>query len=279
MKLFLLALFCLLTFAAAVEPIQLYYHESAGIAEAESIRAAELAADFDGSRIVGGSAASLGQYPYMCGLVIRLNSGATSVCGSSLLSNTRLVTAAHCWWDGRNQARQFTVVCGSIRLFSGGTRINTNRVQMHGSYSHSTLRNDIAIISTNNINYNNNIGRIQLASGSNNFAGSWAHASGFGRQRDSAGITNNQVKHHVRLQVITNAVCRNTFGSAIVDSTLCTSGAGNVGTCSGDSGGPLVTNNHLIGVTSFVAAAGCQRGMPAGFARVTSFESWIRGRL
>ncbi|XP_068623045.1 collagenase-like [Battus philenor] len=279
MKLILVTLFGLLALANAYEPIVRYYHESEGIAEAERIKAAELAADFDGSRVVGGSAASLGQYPYMCGLVITLNSGATSVCGSSLLSNTRLVTAAHCWFDGRNQARQFTVVCGSIRLFSGGTRVTTNRVQMHGSWNPNTVRNDVAVITTNNIAMNNNIARIQLASGSNNFAGSWAHVAGFGLQRDSGSISTNQVKHHVRVQVITNAVCRNTFGSLIVDSTICTSGAGGVGPCGGDSGGPLVTNNRLIGIVSFGSAAGCQRGFPGAYARVSSFESWIRARL
>lgn len=60
-------------------------------------------------------------------------------------------------------------------------------------------------------------------------------------------IGNNQVLSHVRLQVITNDVCRRTFSSSIViASTLCTSGAGGTSTCSGDSGGPLVASNRLV---------------------------------
>ena len=48
----------------------------------------------------------------------------------------------------------------------------------------------------------------------------------------------------------------------------------------GDSGGPLVaqlTDGRWtqIGVVSFGAAAGCTRGFPVGFARVTSFLNWI----
>ena len=48
----------------------------------------------------------------------------------------------------------------------------------------------------------------------------------------------------------------------------------------GDSGGALVIQESdgvftQVGVVSFVAAAGCQRGFPAGFARVTSFLNWI----
>jgi secreted trypsin-like serine protease len=47
----------------------------------------------------------------------------------------------------------------------------------------------------------------------------------------------------------------------------------------GDSGGPLVKEIDgaytQIGVVSFGAAAGCELGYPAGFARVTSFLDWI----
>ncbi|XP_013178901.1 PREDICTED: collagenase-like [Papilio xuthus] len=280
MKLLVVAAACLVALVAAEEPIVLHYHENIGFKRAEQIRQAELAADFDGNRITGGSAASLGAYPFMGGLVIAMTTGQTSVCGSSLLTNTRLVTAAHCWWDGRSQARQFTVVLGSIRLFSGGTRINTNRVQMHGSWNPNNANNDVAVITINSVSYSNNIRNIAMASGSNDFAGTWAWAAGFGATGDGHNIGSNQALSHARVQVITNAVCRNTFGSSIVvASTLCISGANRVSTCGGDSGGPLVANNQLIGITSFGSPRGCQQSLPAGFARVTSFNSWISARL
>lgn len=70
-----------------------------------------------------------------------------------------------------------------------------------------------------------------------------------------AGIANNQFKSHVTLQVITNAVCRVSFPANVIDSTLCTSGAGGVGTCGGDSGGPLTigsgTQRQLVSIYSF----------------------------
>ncbi|KPJ12032.1 Collagenase [Papilio machaon] len=283
MKLSLVALSCLLLAAAnAYEPIELNYHENVGIPKAEAIRQAELAADFDGSRIVGGSTVSnLGEWPFLAGLVITLTTGQTSVCGSSLLSATKLVTAAHCWRTGNAQARQFTVVLGSLRLFSGGTRVNTNRVEMHSSYNMNSLANDIAMITINRVNLNNNINTIALASGNNNYAGTWARAAGFGLTRDGGSISNNQALSHARVQVITNDVCRRTFGNTIQSSTLCISGANGISTCSGDSGGPLTTDNRntLIGVTSFGSARGCQRNLPAGFARVSSFNSWIRARM
>jgi secreted trypsin-like serine protease len=48
----------------------------------------------------------------------------------------------------------------------------------------------------------------------------------------------------------------------------------------GDSGGPLVFreddgNYTQVGIVSFGAAAGCEKGLPTGFTRVSSFLSWI----
>ncbi|CAH0625334.1 unnamed protein product [Chrysodeixis includens] len=281
------AVVALAAVALAEEPLR-YYHENAGIAEATRIKNAEMAMDFDGSRIVGGSTTGAGTHPFLIGLVISLSGGQTSVCGASMLSNNRAVTAAHCWNDGKSQANSFTLVFGSAWLFFGGTRVTTSNVQMHGSWNPNNLQNDLAMINFNWVNYNNVINKVNLPSGSqlnNNYAGTWAQAAGYGRTSDSAsgGITTNQAKSHVTLQVITNGVCQQTFGSAIVSSTLCTSGAGGSSTCSGDSGGPLAVgsgnNRVLIGITSFGSASGCQKGFPAAFARVTSFASWINARL
>ncbi|CAG9100848.1 unnamed protein product [Plutella xylostella] len=258
------------------------YHEKFGIEEAARIQAAEREA----TRIVGGSTSSLGQFPYQAGLVITLTNGRTSVCGGSLLSNTRVLTAAHCWYDGSSQARTFQVVLGSIRLFSGGTRIDTSNVEMHGSWEPWSTRNDIAIVRLGrSVSYNNNIRNIALPVGltSQSFAGQSAIASGFGRIRDNTAISNDQVLSHVRLNVISNADCRRFYPNWVFDTTVCTSGVGAVGTCGGDSGGPLAVDHNnqrvLIGVTSFGSGSGCQANQPAAFSRVTSYVSWIQARL
>lgn len=85
--------------------------------------------------------------------------------------------------------------------------------------------------------------------------------------------------NYVGLQIISNTVCAGTYGTAVVDSgTICVSTPGGTSTCQGDSGGPLVlqSNGILVGVTSFVAAAGCTAGYPSGFVRVTSYLDWIK---
>ncbi|CAK1543324.1 unnamed protein product [Leptosia nina] len=268
------------------EPIVTDYHGSVGIPRATLIRQAELAEDFDGGRIVGGQPAALGAHPHIAGILVALSSGQTSMCGSSILSNTRLVTAAHCWRTRDFQGVSITVVLGSTRLFSGGTRITTRDIELHSGYNQAYLNNDIAIIRINRVAFNNNIQSIALPSGlleHMTFVGNRATAVGYGRLQDG-GANNNDALHQVSLIVIENFVCTDIYGpNVIIDSTLCTSGTGRVGTCTGDSGGPLDFAfqgvRNLIGVTSFVAGRGCQAGLPAGFARVSSFTSWLRARL
>ncbi|CAH1636850.1 unnamed protein product [Spodoptera littoralis] len=260
------------------------YHTKVGGPLAEKIRIAEEEAARNPSRIVGGSTASLGQFPYQAGLIAAMP-GWNGVCGGSLLNSRRVLTAAHCWFDGQNQARSFTVVLGSVQLYSGGTRLTTSSVAMHGSWMPSLVRNDIAMITLPSaVSTSNNLNFIALPSGNelnNQFAGATATASGFGLTRDGGSVSG--ALSHVNLPVITNAVCRNTFPVLVQSSNICTSGAGGRSTCSGDSGGPLVVNSGgrriLVGVTSFGHIDGCQRGHPAVFARVTSYISWINQRL
>ncbi|CAK1540351.1 unnamed protein product [Leptosia nina] len=264
------------------ETIATDYHNAFGIPEAARIKAAEAAEDFDGSRIIGGSLASSTQFPYMGGLVINLTNGRQSVCGSALISATRAVTAAHCWQTRQSQGRSLTIVLGSLRLFSGGTRVSSSNVIMHESYNMDNRRNDVAVIVLSNVGLNINIGVIDLASGSDQFVGSSASAVGFGRTSDSSSgdITTAQELRYVTLDVISNDDCARVYGTYTVgSSTICVFTESNRNICNGDTGGPLVVDKQLVGIASFVAASGCQQGLPAGFARVTSFNSWIRSHI
>lgn len=51
-----------------------------------------------GSRITGGQAATLGQFPYQALLLLKDASGNSYVCGGSIISHNWILTAAH-WFD------------------------------------------------------------------------------------------------------------------------------------------------------------------------------------
>uniref|UniRef100_A0A2A4K197 Peptidase S1 domain-containing protein n=1 Tax=Heliothis virescens TaxID=7102 RepID=A0A2A4K197_HELVI len=260
------------------------YHTKIGIPLAEKIRLAELEASRNPSRIIGGSSASLGQFPYQAGLIVNFP-GQLSACGGSLLNQRRVLTAAHCWFDGKNQATSLTVVLGSITLFTGGTRLLSNNVVMHGSWTPILIRNDIAIIKLpSKVGTSGTIAPIALPSGNelnNQFPGFTATASGFGITRDNGDVSSTL--NHVNLSVISNNECFWSFPLYLQSTNVCTSGANGRSTCRGDSGGPLVvtSNNRriLIGVTSFGSDRGCEVGAPAVFTRVTSYVSWINQHL
>ncbi|KAL0829280.1 hypothetical protein ABMA28_004093 [Loxostege sticticalis] len=273
------------------------YHEEIGIPLAAELKAKEdqalgsmarLLTGFDDERVVGGVVAPANSHPYLGGLLINFaNIAGQSVCGSSLLSANRLVTAAHCWFDGRNQANMFTVILGSNFLWYGGQRIATRHVVMHPQWTPWNLSNDVAMIYLPfSVSFTNSIQPIALPSTweqFDTFVGEWAVAAGFGKTTDQQ-VGASTVVSHVSLRVITVHECRMVFGSNFVfESTLCTSGQGFVGVCGGDSGGPLFVERNgqrlLIGISSFVANNNCQGGHPSAFARVTSFMSFIRQHM
>ncbi|GBP41780.1 Transmembrane protease serine 3 [Eumeta japonica] len=260
------------------------YFEKFGIPEANRIRAIEEKYVEGGARIVGGTSTNLGQYPWQAGLIIDFATiDGRGVCGASLISPDRLVTAAHCWFDGRNQASKYTVVLGSTFLFYGGERFVTNIVVTHPRWIPLLVRNDIAIIYlTSPVSFSDILAPISLPEGDEDVYG-YAIASGFGLTSDMGSIDTEQFLSHVTLQVISNSLCRWAFPGVVQDSHICTSGLGGVGACGGDSGGPLFTTSNdrtvLIGVTSFGSALGCSAGLPTVYTRITSYIDFIQQHL
>lgn len=258
------------------------YHLRFGVPKAYELKRLE------SSRIIGGSqVAAASVIPHHVGLVALLTTGWMSICGGSLVSNTRIITAAHCWWDGQSQAKQFTTVLGSTTIFTGGIRIDTSAVTVHPNWNTNDYTHDIAVIRITSVAYSNNVQAIPLPSASDvnrDFVGLTGTISGYGKTSDAqTSIPLTSVLYQTSVPVITNAVCQNSFPITIQGSHLCTSGAGNRGTCDGDSGGPLtvVWNNSriLIGIISFGPNEGCEAGKPSVYTRVTAFLTWINAHL
>ncbi|XP_011560715.3 collagenase isoform X1 [Plutella xylostella] len=261
------------------------YHEEVGIPQAKLIKDAEEQMKYQ--RIVGGSLAEISDIPYQVGLLVSLVSGAVSVCGAALVSNTRLLTAAHCWADGSQQARHFTAVLGSRTLYSGGTRINTNTVEVHANWNPWTLSNDIAVVTIPWVAYSNSIRNVALPAGSSTYERVNAMASGYGRSTNDDVISSSATLRYVWSPVLSTTACQRHYGASVTSSHVCISGNHAVGTCQGDTGGPLVVETGsnfqkvLIGVSAFGFGhtSSCQAGLPSVFTRVTTYMTWINARL
>jgi len=234
-------------------------------------------------RIVGGAIVTPGAHPYQAGLLMRINILFTGLCGGSLLTTRAVLTAAHCPENTQNTQ----VVLGAHQLTA--TEPNQHRqtveptgYRLHESYNTNTLANDIAILilpSAAPITQWIQVTRLPTGGDTGaSFAGELSTVSGWGRISDGSTATSAHLRS-VTHNVITNALCQATFGQFVIASTLCVEGSGGRGSCNGDSGGPLTVNrpggNIQVGVVSFGAAAGCEVGLPSGYARVTSFLAWI----
>lgn len=102
----------------------------------------------DGSSfIIGGSDATIEDYPYMAGV---MNLGRTS-CGGSIINSRSVLTAAHCIFL-RIPATVSLFVGSSRRGGQGGNRHAALRVLIHPDYVSTgnpfNIQNDVAIIRT-----------------------------------------------------------------------------------------------------------------------------------
>ncbi|XP_034481494.1 serine protease 1-like [Drosophila innubila] len=221
------------------------------------------------SIITNGYTAAEGKAPYAVGLQFQ-NSW---WCGGSIIGHTWVLTAAHCI---HNQ-HYVDIHYGSNWRWNGQY---SHRVRNYNFIQHhlwpNTNGNDIGLIRTPYVNFDNRVNRIELPSfnqRNQGFEHWWAVTCGWG------GQANGQLADWLQcvdLQIMSNHECGQTYGN-IPNGILCVRTPGGQSTCGGDSGGPLVTHHNpkLVGITSFVSGAGCTASQPAGFTRVTAHLDWI----
>lgn len=224
------------------------------------------------ARITNGVEAAPHSIPYQAYLIVT-GSSSRWLCGGSLISPKHVLTAGHCV-DGGTSA---TIYLGAHNLqASESTRITlqSRHLIRHEDYDLATISNDIGIIELNEeVELNEYVNVIALPSHdvTDDYEGANVKLSGWGRVAGDEATS--PVLLEVNSTVISNAQCKRVY-SIVIDSMLCISGTGGVGSCSGDSGGPLVYDNVQIGVVSY-GATGCPAGYPSGFSRITSFLDWI----
>lgn len=236
------------------------------------------------SRIVNGWPANYGQFPHQVRMLARISSTQNSVCGASIISDTYVLTAAHC----TSGFTTFELGFGSIDFNNPSFSLTSQRKMEHRNYNPTNLNNDISLIELPvRLQWTTTVQPVQLPSYSQTtvtFLNRQATVSGFGKTKDENTQVSDRLMY-VNVRVIGNSECAAMYGTDIVRTfTLCSRGwdSNKQSTCQGDSGGPLVTydndlnENIIIGVVSFVSNRGCEAEDPAGFVRVTSYLDWIR---
>nr|XP_016998540.2 serine proteinase stubble isoform X2 [Drosophila takahashii] len=239
----------------------------------------------DQERIVGGINASPHEFPW---IAVLFKSG-KQFCGGSLITNSHILTAAHC------VARMTSWDVAALTAHLGDYNIGTDfevqhvsrrikRLVRHKGFEFSTLHNDVAILTLSEpVPFTREIQPICLPTSpsqqSRSYSGQVATVAGWGSLRENG--PQPSILQKVDIPIWANAECARKYGRAapggIIESMIC-AGQAAKDSCSGDSGGPMIINDGgrytQVGIVSW--GIGCGKGQyPGVYTRVTSLLPWI----
>jgi len=253
----------------------------------------------DSNRVIGGSAATENQYPWICSI---LRSDFTFYgCAATLLScfpQVIIVSAAHCF--ARRTAEEISelwVVCGDHRTIgfnnidSNEWRVQIQSVTIHPKYkgSSNSFDSDIATIRVSLLD------EVQFslvcrpkviwpaclpARGEQYNLWKDSEVQGWGSTSSSGVVVLPPSLRFARVLPVPQLACKHAMGEdRISDGMICAFGDG-TDTCQGDSGGPMTSQAKegdgysLVGITSW--GDGCaQPGTYGVYARVGYYMDWV----
>ncbi|XP_073736209.1 chymotrypsin-like protease CTRL-1 isoform X1 [Callorhinus ursinus] len=174
-------------------------------------------------RIVNGENAVPGSWPWQVSLQDR---SGFHFCGGSLISQSWVVTAAHC----NVSPGRHVVVLGEYDRSSKAEPLQVlsiSKAITHPSWNPTTLNNDLTLLKlASPAHYTKRISPVCLASPDEALpAGLKCATTGWGRLR-GVGSTTPARLQQVALPLVTVNQCRRYWGSRITDSMICAGGAG-----------------------------------------------------
>lgn len=235
-----------------------------------------------GSRIVNGTEAGVGEFPFMVGLLYK----GYYTCGGSIINEYWILTAAHCVFS--RDSSLFTVVSGTCEMDGlSGNETVVSQVIIHERYKPgSNLANDIAVLKLKTpLKFSEVTQPVTLPDymqGINDNTSVTIMGWGYNKYK---GDPMEKLQKAV-IYIVNNQACAvpySAFNINILPSHLCAGTPnGGIGQCTGDSGGPLVvrgpTSCVQFGVISFSAKPCGVKGYPGVFTRVTYYRIWIKDK-
>ncbi|XP_069505706.1 transmembrane protease serine 9 [Ambystoma mexicanum] len=233
------------------------------------------------NKIVGGSGASRGEWPWQVSLWLRRKE---HKCGAVLIADRWLLSAAHCF-DVYSEPKMWMAYLGTPFLNGVEGRVEKiYRIHKHPFYNVYTLDNDVALLELPTpLGFNNVIKPICLPDSTHIFKeGTKCFITGWGSTKEG-GLMSRQLQKGT-VSIIGDQACKKFYPIQISTRMLCAGVTqGGVDSCSGDAGGPLACREpsgkwFLAGITSW--GYGCARAyFPGVYTRVTAIRSWIGQNL
>ncbi|KAL0850906.1 hypothetical protein ABMA28_006815 [Loxostege sticticalis] len=227
------------------------------------------------NKIVGGTEASVKEYPEVVSLLKSVWWWYQQECGGTIL-NSRSVLTQHIAFKNNS----WRIRVGSTYHNSGGFVHNVGQIIYHGNYNKNTYDYDVAIVrSKTTIDFNELVKQGDIAGPSyivEDFDPVWT--VGWGRTSDGGSFPLGL--QQVQVSVVNQDVCRQRYaqaGKIVTDNMVCAGllDVGGRGSCEYDGGGPLFHNNVVVGITSW--GRGCAQAFyPDVYTKVSRVSPWIQ---
>lgn len=188
--------------------------------------------------IIGGSPARIEDFYWQVLLIYKK----VPFCGGSIITATKIVTAAHCTFVVKNIS-QLSLRAGSSRPDAGGVLVAAKKIYENPNFNRpSVFNNDIAVILLRDaLVFGPTIGAISIGN-IDPPTNAMVTVSGFGSTKINENRTSDL--HSVNVNVVEHKVCVKNYlnypgKGKVTNNMLCAGliGVGGKDACSGDSGG------------------------------------------
>jgi trypsin len=229
--------------------------------------------DVEQGRVVGGQRGTTTAAPWV---VYLTDASGFQFCGGTLVTPTKVVTAAHCTASAPDR-KTFVVVGRDDKQSKAGTSVAVAKTWVSPTFTSVGNGLDVSVLT---LATPVRQATLPLATPGDTALYAPATAAtiyGWGSTAENGAASRYLLSATVPIR--DDSYCR--AGASNFDPSLLTCAgydAGGVDTCQGDSGGPLVVSGKLVGITSF--GDGCARaGKPGYYTRVGANAAVIEKQL
>ncbi|KAK2896560.1 hypothetical protein QQF64_005937 [Cirrhinus molitorella] len=231
------------------------------------------AASQTGECITGGSEAVAHSRPYMASL----QWNGKHECGGFLISKQWVMSAAHCFQDGRTSGFKVVLGAHSLSDAEGTKQTFEATVYNHPKFSISNYDNDIALLKLNKpITDSKAVKPVKFSREADTDPSEpdEVETAGWGSLNNLGGRPDKL--QELSITVMKRLLCGrgDYYGIKFTENMLCAADK-RKDTCDGDSGGPLLYNDIVVGITSNGGKKCGSTKKPGLYTIISQYTTWI----